>query len=242
MTMADATDTVVLRCDLGWQDVREVMAASRLLTIMRRSWLVAGIMFAALLAESIVLLRLVATRPATYSAHHGLLLGELIAGASLCALLVCWSVLRVWRLSPGHQAHHALASGLWQGGIYEYELKRDGVAWRAPDRSAAFLPWSVLTGVRETDRLFLLLDQGGRHVRGFIPKTALDDPHPNAAWQADRRADQVRNILLLQFAKHSGPAGDHRPYGQRAQPGAMIAEAQGAEGSAPDGAPGVREP
>src|ERR1700730_11949171 len=173
MTMAPATDTVVLRCDLGWHDVREVMAASRLLTLMRRSWLVAGIMFAALLAETIVLLRLVLTRPAAYGAHHGLLLGELITGAGLCALLLLWSALRVWRLSPGHQAHHALASGLWLRGIYEYELTRDGVAWTAPDRSAVFLPWSVLTGVRETGRMFLLLDRGGRHVRGFIPKTRL---------------------------------------------------------------------
>jgi hypothetical protein len=180
MTVAGSTDTVVLRCDLGWADVREVMAASRLLTVLRRSWLVAGVMFAALLAESIVLLRLVITKPATYGAHHSALLGELIAGVSLCALLVCWSALRVWRLSPGPQAHRALATGLWLRGIYEYELKRDGVAWTAPDRSAVFLPWSVLTGVRETKRLVLLLDQGGRHVRGFIPKTSLGDPRPNA--------------------------------------------------------------
>ena len=44
------------------------------------------------------------------------------------------------------------------------------MAWRAPDGSAVFLPWSVLTGVRETGRLFLLLDLQDRHVRGFIPK------------------------------------------------------------------------
>jgi hypothetical protein len=31
----------------------------------------------------------------------------------------------------------------------------------------------VLTGVRETGRLFLLLDRGGSHVRGFIPKAGL---------------------------------------------------------------------
>jgi hypothetical protein len=180
MTMAEATDTVVLRCELGWEDVREVMAASRLLTLMRRSWLIAGIMFAALLAESIVLLRLIVTRPAAYGAHHGLLLGELTAGACLCALLLFWSALRVWRLSPGREARHALTSGVWQRGIYEYELKRDGVAWRAPDRSAVFLPWSVLAGIRETERLFLLLDQGGRHVRGFVPKTGLGDCQPDA--------------------------------------------------------------
>jgi hypothetical protein len=44
------------------------------------------------------------------------------------------------------------------------------VAWKAPDGSAVFLPWSALTGVRETGRMFLLLDQGNQHVRGFIPK------------------------------------------------------------------------
>ena len=168
-------DTVVLRCDLESDDVREVMAASRLLTLMRRSWLVAGIMFAALLAETIVLLRLVVTRPAAYGAHHGLLQGELIAGASLCLLLVCWSALRVWRLSPGRQARHALADGVWLRGTYEYELRHDGVAWRAPDGSATFLPWPALAGACETGRLFLLLDQEGRNVRGFIPKTGRGD-------------------------------------------------------------------
>lgn len=170
MTTATATDTVVLRYALGWEEVREVMAASRLLTVLRRSWLIAGVMFAALLAESAVLLRLVLARPAGYGIHHHLLRDELIAAAVLSALLVGWSALRVWRLSPGPQARRALASGAWQRGTYEYKLSRDGVGWTAPDRSAVFLPWSVLTGVRETTRLFLLLDQGGRHVRGFVPK------------------------------------------------------------------------
>src|SRR5712664_278504 len=112
MAMAEAADTLVLRCELGWEDVREIMAASRLLTLMRRSWLAAGVMFAALLAESLVLLRLV-TRPAAYGAHRGLLLGELIAGASLCLLLACGSALRVWRLSSGRRARDALADGVW---------------------------------------------------------------------------------------------------------------------------------
>ena len=103
MAIAEAADTLVLRCELGWEEVREIMAASRLLTVMRRSWLAAGVMFAALLAESLVLLRLVVTRPAAYGAHHGLLLDELLAGASLCLLLTCWSALRAWRLSPGRQ-------------------------------------------------------------------------------------------------------------------------------------------
>lgn len=179
--MADTTkaaDTVAWQCHLGWDHVREVMAQSRLITLMRRSWLVAGIMFAALLAESVVLLRLVITRPAETAVHHGLLVGELIAAAGVCALLTCWSALRVWRLSPARQAHRALASGVWQSGIYEYELSGDGVAWRAPDRSAVFLPWPALTGVRETERLFLL-DQEGQ-VRGFIPKNGLDDPRKDA--------------------------------------------------------------
>src|SRR5256714_9596956 len=100
MAMAEAADTLVLRCELGWEDVREIMAASRLLTLMRRSWLTAGVMFAALLAESLVLLRLVVTRPAAFGGHRGLLLDEFIARARLCLLLACWSALRVWRLSP----------------------------------------------------------------------------------------------------------------------------------------------
>jgi hypothetical protein len=180
MTTAAAADTVVLRCELGWADVREVMAASRLLTLVRRSWLVAGVFFAALLAESIVLLRFVAARPAAYGAHRGLLLDELIAGVGLCLLLVCWSALRVWRLSPGRQARQALANGVWPRGTYEYKLRHDGVAWRAPDGSAVFLPWSALAGTCETGRLFLLMDAEGRNVRGFVPKTGRCDLRPDA--------------------------------------------------------------
>ena len=69
---------------------------------------------------------------------------------------------------------------MWQSGIHEYKIRDVGVAWKAPDGSAVFLPWSVLTGVRETGRLFLLLDQGGSHVRGFIPKAALAGLPPEA--------------------------------------------------------------
>lgn len=177
--MAAPAETIVVRCELGWEELREVMAASRLLTLMRRSWLAAGVLFAALLAESIVLLRLVATRPTAYGAHRGLLLDELIAGASLCLLLVCWSALRVWRLSPGRQARQTVANGVWPRGTYEYKLRPDGVAWRAPDGSAVFLPWSALAGACETERLFLLLDTEGRTVRGFIPKADLGDQQPD---------------------------------------------------------------
>jgi len=176
--MTAAAETIVLRCELGAAEVREVMAASSLLTLMRRSWLAAGIFFAALLAESIVLLRFVAARPAAYGTHGGLLLDELIAGVGLCLLLVGWSALRVWRLSPGHQARHALAVGVWQSGVHQYKLRDAGVAWKAPDGSAVFLPWSALTGVRETGRMFLLLDQGNQHVRGFIPKAGAGDLAP----------------------------------------------------------------
>jgi hypothetical protein len=42
------------------------------------------------------------------------------------------------------------------------------------------LPWSALTGVRETGRLFVLLDQEDRHVRGFIPKASRGDLPPDA--------------------------------------------------------------
>lgn len=178
--MAAPADTIVLRFELGWEDLREVMAASRLLTLMRRSWLVAGVLFVALLAVSLVLLRHVATRPAAYGAHRSLLQDELIAGACLCLLLVGWSVLRVWRLSTGRQARQALANGVWPRGTYEYKLRPDGVAWRAPDGSAVFLPWSALAGMCETARLFLLMDAEGRNVRGFVPKTGRSDPYQGA--------------------------------------------------------------
>jgi YcxB-like protein len=178
MAMAAAMETIVLRYDLGWEDVREVMMASPLLARMRRSRLIGGVVFAALMAESIALLQSVVTRPTGYGTHREPLLGELIAGTGVCMLLVCWSALRIWQLSPGRQARHALAAGVWQSGIHQYKIRDQGMAWRAPDRSAVFLPWSALTGVRETERLFLLLDRGGSHVRGFIPKAALGDLPP----------------------------------------------------------------
>ena len=149
------------------------MAASGLIGLLRRSWLIAGVLFAALLAAAAVLLRGVATRPAAGGSHHELLVAELAAGCGLAALLVLWSAQRVWRLSPGRQASRALVSGVWQPGVHEYKLLVEGVAWHCPDGSATFLPWSALTGVRETKRLFLLLDQEDRHVRGFIPKAGL---------------------------------------------------------------------
>src|SRR5258707_7908119 len=133
MAVAGLTNSVVLRCDLGWEDVREVMETSRLLTLMRRSWMVAGLMFTALLAESVVLLRMVAARPASYGSHQGSLLGELIAAACLCGLLVCWSTLRVWRLSPRHQARHCLAGGGWESGGHQFHLRGAGLAGEAPD-------------------------------------------------------------------------------------------------------------
>jgi hypothetical protein len=83
-------------------------------------------------------------------------------------------------LSPGRQARRALANGVWPHGTYEYKLRHDGVAWRAPDGSAVFLPWSALAGTCETGRLFLLMDQEGRTVRGFIPKAGRSDPQSDA--------------------------------------------------------------
>ena len=102
----------------------------------------------------------------------------------------------MWRLSAGRQARHALASGVWQGGIHQYKIRDEGVAWKAPDGSAVFLPWSALTGVRETGRLFLLLDQDGSHVRGFVPKTGAGDrPAGPRARGPDPGADRGRGAL-----------------------------------------------
>ena len=173
MAMPETVSGAVFHCELGRDEVREVMAASGIISLLRRSWLIAGFLFACLLAAAVVLLRAVATRPAAGGSHHELLVAELAAGSALCALLVLWSAQRAWRLSPGRQASRALVSGVWQRGVHEYKLLVGGVAWHCPDGSATFLPWSALSGVRETKRLLLLLDQEGRHVRGFIPKAGL---------------------------------------------------------------------
>jgi hypothetical protein len=199
MTMPETVGGAVFQCELGQAEVREIMAASGIISLLRRSWLIAGVLFAALLAAAVVLLRAVAARPAAGGTHHQLLVGELAAGAGLCALLAMWSAQRVWRLSPGRQASRALVTGMWQRGVHEYKLLVEGVAWHAPDGSATFLPWSALTGVRETKRLFLLLDQEGRHVRGFIPKAGLASLPPDAGVGRLIR-DRIRAGLSMRFA------------------------------------------
>jgi hypothetical protein len=166
--------SLTLSCELDADDLRDVMAASRLLTVLRRSWIVASVVLLALLVELLLLLRMVASRPPD-TTLRGPVRAELAVGAVICMLLALWSSIRAWRLSPRRQASHALARGIWQRGPHKYELAAEGVTWQAPDGSIVFLPWSVLTGVRETSRLYLLLDQRGRHVRGFIPKHGIDD-------------------------------------------------------------------
>ena len=173
MTMAETGEGTVFNCELGPGEVREILAASGLISLLRKSWLIAGILLTALLVTGAELWHAAASRPSASGTHHALLVNELAAGTALCALLVLWCVQRVWRLSPRAQAHRALASGVWLRGMHEYKLTVEGAAWRSPDGSATFVPWSALTGIRETRRLFLLLDQGGHHVRGFIPKAAL---------------------------------------------------------------------
>jgi hypothetical protein len=42
-----------------------------------------------------------------------------------------------------------------------------------PVANSTLSPWPGL------GCLYLLLDQQGHHVRGFVPKTGLDDPEPN---------------------------------------------------------------
>src|SRR5438105_3053602 len=195
MAIAEAADTLVLRCELGWEDVREIMAASRLLTLMRRSWLAAGVMFAALLAESLVLLRLVITRPAAYGAHRGLLLDELIAGASLCLLLVCWSALRVWRLSPGSQARHALANGVWPRGA-------TGLAAPATPCSAAIQP------ARRRDAG--LQASARRCWRSGVPSPGRPGPD---GWTRARRSSAARWIRR----RRRGPRRPARPGPGRAR-------------------------
>jgi hypothetical protein len=55
---------------------------------------------------------------------------------------------------------------------------------RVPHRLRAEVAGQVvrqpgLRGEPAHRRLYLLLDQQGHHVRGFVPKTGLDDPEPN---------------------------------------------------------------
>ena len=93
--------------------------------------------------------------------------------------------------------------------MHQYKLRDEGVAWKAPDGSAVFLPWSALTGVRETARLFLLLDQEGRHVRGFVPKAGPGDLPPDAELgdlgHAGNRISGAGTSTLRRAAYSAGP-------------------------------------
>ncbi len=204
--MPETVSGAVFNCELSRDEVREIMAHSGIISLLRRSWLIAGVLFAALLASAVVLLRAAAARPASGGTHHQLLIGELAAGTVVCTLLLLWSLQRVWRLSPGRQASHALVTGVWQRGVHEYKLLVEGIAWHCPDGSATFLPWSALTGVRETKRLFLLLDQEGHHVRGFIPKAALAAlPAEAGVGQLIRERIEAGQMAVSQLSERLAP-------------------------------------
>jgi hypothetical protein len=69
----------------------------------------------------------------------------------------------IWRANPGYRGRH------------HEELDERGVTWTAPTGSQIFVPWSVVAGVRETERAFHLLDASGI-VRSSLPKHGLASP------------------------------------------------------------------
>ena len=107
------------------------------LVLMRRSWTVAGLMFVALLAESVVPLHCRGQAGATVPT------GARADGAGRRRLpvraAVCRSAGRVWRLSAGARRGTRSPAAL-AGGIHQYKIRDAGVAWKAPDGSAVFLP------------------------------------------------------------------------------------------------------
>jgi len=112
----------------------------------------AGVMFAELLAESLVLLRLGVTGQ-RHRRSPGLPVDELSPGASLCC---CWPVERDAGVAGGWtrdaRARMRSRPGVWREGTYEHTLRMTAWPWREPDGSAAFLPWSALAGACEPGR------------------------------------------------------------------------------------------
>src|SRR5260370_38860376 len=109
--MADksAVSLFTLRCELDRDDVRDVMAASRLLTILRRSWMVACAVLVALLAELVVLLRLVISRPPAHTALHGPGRRELLSRVACSVPPPSWAAPPVCAPSPAPTRAAALA-------------------------------------------------------------------------------------------------------------------------------------
>lgn len=79
-----------------------------------------------------------------------------------------------WRLTPMRLARTWLAPPQVPG-RYRDEVTAVGVTTVVPDGTRMLLPWSALTGVRETEKTFILLGRAGK-IRSRLPKRTLSDP------------------------------------------------------------------
>ena len=90
-------------------------------------------------------------------------------------LLAAWGIMWVVRLSPARMTQRAWRSRPEFQGRHHDEVTELGVTSISPDASEAFTPWSAVTGIRETDHYFQLLDDHDR-VRHELPKRGLQSP------------------------------------------------------------------
>jgi hypothetical protein len=80
-----------------------------------------------------------------------------------------------WRLAPSRLARLSLKKTPELRGRHRDDIGPEGVTSTSPDGSKASIPWSLIAGVRETSRQFVLLD-GDARARGGLPKRGLHDP------------------------------------------------------------------
>jgi hypothetical protein len=98
----------------------------------------------------------------------------LFAGDVLFWFLAIGYAVNTWRLTPRRLARTWLASPR-VAGRYRHEVAADGVTTVGPDGTRTLIPWSALTGVRETDKTFVVLGREAK-IRNRLPKRALRDP------------------------------------------------------------------
>lgn len=98
----------------------------------------------------------------------------LLAGTALVSLLAVDSAWRAWRRRRARYVRRWIAlPGV--AGRHRDEIEADGVTGIGPDGVITFIPWSAVTGIRETAERLYLLGPGTR-VRSMLPKRGLSDP------------------------------------------------------------------
>jgi hypothetical protein len=99
-------------------------------------------------------------------------IGLAAAGGGICVLTI-FVLTRAWA-RPSRRYIRKRMKTLGQQGRYRYEVAADGLTGARPDGTIAYVPWPVITAVRETDQRFFLFPRHLEHM-WVLPKRGLSD-------------------------------------------------------------------